>query len=60
MGRITSDVVRGMSVTQFIGVGHIANSDCHFHYRLVSTSHHNTLLKAYPPHITYISIPTPS
>ena len=24
MGRVTSDVVRGMSVTQFIGVGHIA------------------------------------
>ena len=24
MGRITSDVVRGMSVTQFIGIGHIA------------------------------------
>ena len=24
MGRVTSDVIRGMSVTQFIGVGHIA------------------------------------
>ena len=24
VGRITSDVIRGMSVTQFIGVGHIA------------------------------------
>ena len=23
MGRITSDVVRGMGVTQFIGVGHV-------------------------------------
>ena len=28
MGRITSDVVRGMSVTQFIGVGHIASTTC--------------------------------
>ena len=26
MGRVTSDVVRGMSVTQFIGVGHIITS----------------------------------
>ena len=24
MGCVTSDVIRGMSVTQFIGVGHIA------------------------------------
>ena len=24
MGRVTSDVARGISVTQFIGVGHIA------------------------------------
>ena len=27
MGRVTSDVIRGMSVTQFIGVGHLARSD---------------------------------
>ena len=24
MGRVTSDVIRGMSVTHFIGVGHIS------------------------------------
>ena len=30
MGRVTSDVVRGMSVTQFIGVGHIARQDNYF------------------------------
>ena len=25
MGRITSDVITGMSVTQFLAIGHIAN-----------------------------------
>ena len=32
MGRITSDVIRGMSVTQFIGVGHIAISHIVYPY----------------------------